>query len=125
MKTLLFILAILLMAAGFAVGLMNMFSPGTVTVGLNYDVAATLFTGGCLLLGLGVVAGVMAERPAAAHEPLAQPGSAADDGLPDFMSPAGAAAGAAAGGIGAAATSLGNAAETVADTASERGLCNC
>jgi hypothetical protein len=42
----LFILAILLMAAGFAVGLMNMFSPGTVTVGLNYDVAATLFTGG-------------------------------------------------------------------------------
>jgi hypothetical protein len=46
MKTLLFILAILLMAAGFAVGLMNMFSPGTVTVGLNYDVAATLFTGG-------------------------------------------------------------------------------
>jgi uncharacterized membrane protein len=106
MKTLLFILAILLMAAGFAVGLMNMFSPGTVTVGLNYDVAATLFTGGCLLLGLGVVAGVMAERPAAAHEPLAQPGSAADDGLPDFMSPAGAAAGAAAGGIGAAATSL-------------------
>ena len=113
MKTLLFILAIILMASGFAVGLMNMFSPGTVTVGLNYDVAATLFTGGCLLLGLGVLSGSVASRRQAAEddEPLPAPRSssaqaparARDADLPEFMAPAAGGATAAAGAAGAVA----------------------
>lgn len=124
MNTLLFILAIILMAAGFAVGLMNLFSPGTVTVGLNYDVAATLFTGGCLLLGLGVVAGAMASRPSLGTDsaPLRRHDDM-DDELPDFMSPVSrtaAAAGAGAGAIGAAtAAGTGRAYDAVADTASD------
>ena len=91
MKALLIFLAILLIAAGVAVGLMNIFSPGTVIVGLNLDVAATLFTGGCVLLGLGVVAGNLSdmarhEADAGADDGYAPVQSNAPD-LPDFMAP--------------------------------------
>lgn len=125
MKTLLFILAIVLMASGFAVGLMNMFSPGTVTVGLNYDVAATLFTGGCLLLGLGVLAGSVASRgdveedePAPSERGNGKaPARSRDADLPEFMAPvtggataaAGAAGAIAAGAAGAVASGAGKA----------------
>ena len=105
MKALLIFLAILLIAAGVAVGLMNIFSPGTVIVGLNLDVAATLFTGGCVLLGLGVVAGNLSEM--IRHEAEAgvddgyAPVQPTAPGLPDFMAPVAVSAGsAAAGGAG-------------------------
>ena len=110
MKLFLMVLAIVLIAAGVAVGLLNVFSPGSVTVGLNLDVAATLFTGGCVLLGLGLVAGNLAalindrrdSRSASGAARL--PAADADDDLPDFLSPAGAAAaGAAATGVAATA----------------------
>jgi hypothetical protein len=56
MKALIYILAIVLMAAGVAVGLMSFFSPGEVVLGLNLGLAATLLTGGVVTLAL---AGVM------------------------------------------------------------------
>ena len=109
MKTLLILLAILLIAAGVAVGLMNIFSPGTVIVGLNLDVAATLFTGGCVLLGLGVVAGnlsamIGSEVNDGAEDDYAPPPSTKPD-LPEFMvpPPVSAAAGAAAAATSSAA----------------------
>ena len=96
MKTLLIFLAIVLIAAGWAVGLINIFSPGTVTVGLNLDVAATLFTGGCVLLGLAVVAGNLSamtrrETDDVAAEDYA-PATSTESDLPDFMAPASAVA---------------------------------
>ncbi len=132
MKTLLIFLAIVLIAAGWAVGLINVFSPGTVTVGLNLDVAATLFTGGCVLLGLAVVAGnlsAMSRRepdeavaedyaPAAPAAPAAPVAPAGSD-LPDFMAPASAAAAGAATGVAAGAAALGDTANDKADTATE------
>ncbi len=100
MKTLLILLAILLIAAGVAVGLINIFSPGTVTVGLNLDVAATLFTGGCVLLGLGVVAGSLsAMTRREVNDDLVddyRQASPVQPDLPDFIAPASASAGAAA-----------------------------
>ena len=103
MKALLIFLAILLIAAGVAVGLMNIFSPGTVIVGLNLDVAATLFTGGCVLLGLGVVAGNLSdmarhEADAGVDDGYAPVQSTAPD-LPDFMAPVSVSAGSAAAGV--------------------------
>ncbi len=127
MKTLLIFLAILLIAAGVAVGLMNIFSPGTVIVGLNLDVAATLFTGGCVLLGLGVVAGNLSTMNA----PVAGEDGADDYGpsvseksdLPDFMAPAPVSAAAAASAAAAGSTAFGDApgdtAEAVADVADD------
>jgi hypothetical protein len=97
MRAILTILAIMLMAGGIAVGLINIFSPGTVTVGLNFDVAATLFTGGCLLLGLALVAGRLAELAEISEAGQAIGESDSDSpaarrhDLPDFMTPAGAA----------------------------------
>lgn len=92
MKTLLILLAISLIAAGVAVGLMNIYSPGTVIVGLNLDVAATLFTGGCVLLGLGVVAGSLSAMNArGADDGSADdhaPAASTKTDLPDFMAPA-------------------------------------
>lgn len=117
MKTLLIFLAIVLIAAGWAVGLMNIFSPGTVTVGLNLDVAATLFVGGCVLLGLAVVAGYLSaltrrEPEDVAAEDYAPAESAVSD-LPDFMAPASAVAAGAATGVAAGASAFG---DTVKDT---------
>ncbi|MGB7206307.1 MAG: hypothetical protein WBD37_12610 [Anderseniella sp.] len=132
MKTLLMILAIVLIAAGVAVGLINVFSPGTVTVGLNFDVAATLFTGGCVLLGLGLVAGNLAELLLQRHSTSAQPATplagsrSKNDDLPDFMSPAGgviAGAGAVAAATAATADNItdnaGYAVDDVLDTVSD------
>ena len=115
MKTLLIFLAIVLIAAGWAVGLINIFSPGTVTVGLNLDVAATLFTGGCVLLGLAVVAGnlsAMTRRDTddAVAEDYA-PAASAETDLPDFMAPASAAAAGAAAGAAASASAFGDTAK--------------
>jgi hypothetical protein len=63
MKALIYILAILLMAAGVAVALMSFFSPGEVVLGLNLGLAATLFTGGVVTLALAaVVTAVMGVR---------------------------------------------------------------
>ncbi len=114
-------MAILLIAAGVAVGLMNIFSPGTVIVGLNLDVAATLFTGGCVLLGLGVVAGNLSamivrsteDGYADGYVPAASPKS----DLPDFMAPAPVAGAATAAAAGSAA--FGDAPGDRADTAED------
>lgn len=96
MKTLLLLLGIILIAAGVAVGMLNVFSPGTVTVGLNLDVAATLFTGGCVLLGLSLVAGnlsdLLTQRDTGSTRHNDAPDARANSDLPDFMAPAGAAA---------------------------------
>lgn len=118
MKTLLILLAILLIAAGVAVGLINIFSPGTVTVGLNLDVAATLFTGGCVLLGLGVVAGSLsAMTRREVNDDLVddyRQASPVQPDLPDFMAPASAGAAAAvATGAGAFRDGADNTAEAV------------
>ncbi len=126
MKTLLIFLAIVLIAAGWAVGLINIFSPGTVTVGLNLDVAATLFTGGCVLLGLAVVAGNLAAMTQREPDDVAEedyspvaPAAPAGSDLPDFMAPASAAAAGAAAGVAAGASALGDTVEDKADAASD------
>lgn len=128
MKLFLMLLAIVLIAAGVAVGLLNVFSPGSVTVGLNLDVAATLFTGGCVLLGLGLVAGNLAalindrrdSRPASGVARL--PAADADDDLPDFLSPASAAAaGAAAAGVAATVAIAEEKTEAFRDTVDDVG----
>ena len=123
MKALLIFLAILLIAAGVAVGLMNIFSPGTVIVGLNLDVAATLFTGGCVLLGLGVVAGNLSdmarhEADAGADDGYAPVQSNAPD-LPDFMAPVSVSAGSAAAGVATGARAFEHKAEEATQSASE------
>ncbi len=123
MKALLIFLAILLIAAGVAVGLMNIFSPGTVIVGLNLDVAATLFTGGCVLLGLGVVAGnlsdmVRHEADAGADGGYAPVQSTAPD-LPDFMAPVSVSAGSAAAGVATGARAFEHRAEEATQAAPE------
>ena len=125
MKTLLIFLAIVLIAAGWAVGLVNIFSPGTVTVGLNLDVAATLFTGGCVLLGLAVVAGNLSamtrrESDDAAAEDYA-PAPSPETDLPDFMAPAPAsavAAGATAG-VAAGASAFGDTAKDTSQASAD------
>jgi hypothetical protein len=54
MSKLMMIAGLLLAAAGVALGLMVMFSPGTLmAAGVSPDVAATLLVGGILALGLG------------------------------------------------------------------------
>ncbi len=123
MKALLIFLAILLIAAGVAVGLMNIFSPGTVIVGLNLDVAATLFTGGCVLLGLGVVAGNLSDM--ARHQPDAgadndyAPVEATAPDLPDFMAPVSVSAGSAAAGVTTGARAFEHSAEAATQDTSE------
>jgi len=121
MKTLLILLAILLIAAGVAVGLMNILSPGTVIVGLNLDVAATLFTGGCVLLGLGVVSGnlsaIIERGTDDGYADDYVPATSTKSDLPDFMAPASAAGGAAAAATGSAA--FGDAPGDKADTADD------
>ncbi len=123
MKTLLIFLAIVLIAAGWAVGLMNIFSPGTVTVGLNLDVAATLFVGGCVLLGLAVVAGYLSaltrpEPEDVADEDHSRPASAETD-LPDFMAPASTAAAGAAAGVAAGASAFGDTAKDTSQASAD------
>lgn len=123
MKTLLIFLAIVLIAAGWAVGLINIFSPGTVTVGLNLDVAATLFTGGCVLLGLAVVAGNLSaltrrETDDVADEDHSRPAPAETD-LPDFMAPASTAAAGAAAGVAAGASAFGDTAKDTSQASAD------
>ena len=55
MRTLLYVIAILLIAAGVAVGLGSFYAPGQVVIGLNLESAAILLTGGFIMLGLGTV----------------------------------------------------------------------
>jgi hypothetical protein len=55
MRTLLYVIAILLLAAGVAVGLGSFYAPGQVVIGLNLESAAILLTGGFILLGLATV----------------------------------------------------------------------
>lgn len=55
MKALIYILAIVLMAAGAAVALISFFSPGQVVLGLNLGMAASLIAGGAVTLGLAAV----------------------------------------------------------------------
>ncbi len=123
MKTLLIFLAIVLIAAGWAVGLINIFSPGTVTVGLNLDVAATLFVGGCVLLGLAVVAGYLSaltrrETDDVAAEDYA-PAASTETDLPDFMAPASAVAAGAAAGVAASASAFGDTAKDTAEASAD------
>jgi len=125
MKTLLIFLAIVLIAAGWAVGLINIFSPGTVTVGLNLDVAATLFTGGCVLLGLAVVAGNLATMTRRETDNVAvededhAPAAPAESDLPDFMAPASAAAAGAAAGVAAGASAFGDTANDTVEASAD------
>lgn len=123
MKTLLIFLAIVLIAAGWAVGLINIFSPGTVTVGLNLDVAATLFTGGCVLLGLAVVAGNLSamtrrETDDVVAEDYA-PAASTESDLPDFMAPASAVAAGAATDVAAGVSAFGDTAKDTAEAAAD------
>jgi hypothetical protein len=55
MRTLLYFIAILLIAAGMAVGLGSFYAPGQVVIGLNLESAAILLTGGFIMLGLATV----------------------------------------------------------------------
>lgn len=55
MRTLLYIIAILLIAAGMAVGLGSFYAPGQVVIGLNLESASILLTGGFVMLGLATV----------------------------------------------------------------------
>jgi hypothetical protein len=55
MRTLLYVIAILLIAAGVAVGLGSFYAPGQVVIGLNLESAAILLTGGFIMLGLATV----------------------------------------------------------------------
>jgi hypothetical protein len=55
MRTLLYIIAILLIAAGVAVGLGSFYAPGQVVIGLNLEAASVLLTGGFIMLGLATV----------------------------------------------------------------------
>jgi len=55
MRTLLYVIAILLLAAGVAVGLGSFYAPGQVVIGLNLESAAILLTGGFIMLGLASV----------------------------------------------------------------------
>ena len=123
MKTLLIFLAIVLIAAGWAVGLMNVFSPGTVTVGLNLDVAATLFVGGCVLLGLAVVAGYLSALTRREPEDVAAedhaPAASTETDLPDFMAPASTAAAGAAAGVAASAGAFGDTAKDTAQASAD------
>ena len=49
MRTLLYIIAILLIAAGVAVGLGSFYAPGQVVIGLNLEAASILLTGGFIM----------------------------------------------------------------------------
>lgn len=123
MKTLLILLAVLLIAAGVAVGLMNIFSPGTVIVGLNLDVAATLFTGGCVLLGLGVVAGYLSVISVSEVNDGADndnaPATSPQSDLPDFMVPPKVSASAAAAVAEASSAGFGDVADKPADVSAD------
>jgi hypothetical protein len=55
MRTLLYVIAILLVAAGVAVGLGSFYAPGQVVIGLNLESAAILLTGGFIMLGIATV----------------------------------------------------------------------
>ena len=63
MSKLMFILGILFLAAGVALGFLIHFSPGEMQVrGLTADVAAILVVGGALCLGLGSTIGALRDR---------------------------------------------------------------
>ena len=125
MKALLYIIAILLIAAGIAVGLGSFVAPGQVVIGLNLEAAAILLSGGFVVLGLATVTsalltvaevlagtelpGNLPAAPASAPPPAADKGWPGNYGrrgsskprgndLPGFLRPArGAAASAASG----------------------------
>jgi hypothetical protein len=59
MRTLLYIIAILLIAAGVAVGLGSFYAPGQVVIGLNLEAASILLTGGFIMLGLATVSAAL------------------------------------------------------------------
>jgi hypothetical protein len=95
MRTLLYIIAILLIAAGMAVGLGSFYAPGQVVIGLNLESAAILLTGGFIMLGLATVTAALltvaealaGNRPGAAPvaslgESPAAASSAGDKGWP-------------------------------------------
>ena len=65
MSKLMWVLGILLAAAGIALGLMSILSPGRMDVwGVKLDTAAILFVGGILSLGLGgVIDALRSSRP--------------------------------------------------------------
>ncbi len=77
MRTLLYIIAILLIAAGVAVGLGSFYAPGQVVIGLNLEAASILLTGGFIMLGLATVAAALltvaealaGNRPLSSSEP--------------------------------------------------------
>src|SRR5262245_10661012 len=76
MRTLLYIIAILLIAAGVAVGLGSFYAPGQVVIGLNLEAASILLSGGFIMLGLATVTAALltvaealaGNRPASSSE---------------------------------------------------------
>jgi hypothetical protein len=86
MRTLLYVIAILLIAAGVAVGLGSFYAPGQVVIGLNLESAAILLTGGFIMLGLATVTAALLT----VAEALAGSGGARTGGgaLSDSLSPA-------------------------------------
>jgi hypothetical protein len=86
MRTLLYVIAILLIAAGVAVGLGSFYAPGQVVIGLNLESAAILLTGGFVMLGLATVtAALLTVAEALAGSGGARSGSGASS---DSLSPA-------------------------------------
>ncbi len=90
MKALIYILAIVLIAAGLAVGLVSVFSPGQVVLGLDLHLGGTLLVGGVVTLALAGVISTLSDvrrhftrLASAAKEPAM--GSAASSGA--FMEP--------------------------------------
>src|SRR5262245_45980342 len=86
MRTLLYVIAILLIAAGVAVGLGSFYAPGQVVIGLNLESAAILLTGGFIMLGLATVTAALLT----VAEALAGSGGArsASGPVSDSLSPA-------------------------------------
>jgi hypothetical protein len=85
MRTLLYVIAILLIAAGVAVGLGSFYAPGQVVIGLNLESAAILLTGGFIMLGLATVTAALL----AVAEALAGSGARSGSGaLGDSFGPA-------------------------------------
>ena len=92
MRTLLYVIAILLIAAGVAVGLGSFYAPGQVVIGLNLEAASILLTGGFIMLGLATVTAALltvaealagSSRPGSLSEsPVVASPAAADKGWP-------------------------------------------
>ncbi len=81
MKALIYILAILLMAAGIAVGLVSVLSPGQVVLGLDLHLGGSLFAGGVVALGLaGVITALDGVRKHLARLTKASAGPAGGGG---------------------------------------------